>query len=225
MFITNSFKTKMIVITLLLILGSAVINIETELLKKLIENLKKAEKEATKGIENANKKKEVLTTVQIDATALRAHAAASGADEKAIKLKALASKAEEEAAKMSAKVAEEEEEYTQIRDMISRRLAESIRELEAASANANFKNLNSGIELEAEIPDQIGTSNIQKDIKFDVYQTHLSMQKLIVYIVLIATAALLLIAAGVFAFKTQQAKLQKDLCTDQSVLRKWTNEN
>ena len=52
-----------------------------------------------------------------------------------------------------------------------------------------------------------------------------SMQKSIVYIVLIAATVLLLIAAGVFAFKTQQGKLQKDLCTDQSVLRKWTNEN
>ena len=52
-----------------------------------------------------------------------------------------------------------------------------------------------------------------------------SMQKSIVYIVAIAVAALLLITAGVFVFKTHQAKPQKDLCTDQSVLRKWSNEN
>ena len=51
------------------------------------------------------------------------------------------------------------------------------------------------------------------------------MQKSIVYFVAIAMAALLFIAAGVFAFKTQQDKPQKDLCTDQSVLRKWSNES
>ena len=48
------------------------------------------------------------------------------------------------------------------------------------------------------------------------------MQKLIVYIV-IATVALLV--AGIFALIIQQAKSKKDLFTDESVLRKWTNEN
>ena len=67
--------------------------------------------------------------------------------------------------------------------------------------------------------------SVPKHSCLNTEHTHSSMQKLIVYIIVITVVALLLIAAGVFVFKTQQGKPQKDLFTDQSVLRKWTNEN
>ena len=66
--------------------------------------------------------------------------------------------------------------------------------------------------------------SVLKHSRLNTEHAHSSMQKLIVYIIVITVAALF-IAAGVFVFKTQQGKPQKDLFTDQSVLRKWTNEN
>ena len=70
-----------------------------------------------------------------------------------------------------------------------------------------------------------GLNSVPEYSYLNTERVHSSVQKLIVYIVAITVVALLIIAAGVFAFKTQQAKSQKDVFTDQSVLRKWTNEN
>ena len=181
-FINNSFETKMFVITLLLILSSVVIN------PNIVNFLELKIMIWLRTIESAKK---------IEATATRGieKAKAQGAKEK-------------------------EAEFMKIRDEARQILDKTYQKFKGIShTNPNLKipglkepgiESSSLVESEvASVSNKIETEgNIVKDI-FD-YQTHSSKQKSIVYIVIIATT-LLFIVAGVFAFKMQQTKRKQDL--------------
>ena len=106
-----------------------------------------------------------------------------------------------------------EKKYVLIYNENKLRLAEDIKTFEARK---NSKNFNPGIKSgsllksKAKSLDEVETTSVLKNIEFDINQTHSSMQKSIFFITVIAAAALLFIAAGVFAFKMQQTKPKKE---------------